>query len=70
MEQFIEQINTCFWQAFLQWAWKVYAAVAENYPNSKCYISGQRLAREAPFSAFDAAWAGVSHDKIPAFKNV
>jgi hypothetical protein len=70
MEQFIEQINTYFWQAFLQWAWKVYAAVAQNYANSKCYISGQRLAGKALFSAFDAAWAEVSQDKIIARKNV
>jgi hypothetical protein len=54
----------------LQWARKVYAAVAENYANSKCYISGQRRARKALFSAFDATWAGVSHDKISALKNV
>jgi hypothetical protein len=54
----------------VQWARKVYAAVAENYPNSKCYISGQRRARKALFSAFDAAWAGVSHDKISALKSV
>jgi hypothetical protein len=54
----------------LQWAWKVYAAVAENYPNSKYYISGQRRARKALFWAFDAAWAVVSHDKISALKNV
>jgi hypothetical protein len=46
----------------LQWARKVYPAVAENYLNY--YISGQKRARKAPFSAFDAAWAGVSHDKI------
>jgi hypothetical protein len=54
----------------LQWARKVYAAVAENYANSKCYISGQRGARKPLFSAFDAAWAGVSHDKISALKNI
>ncbi len=54
----------------LQWARKVYAAVAENYANSKCYISGQRRAGKALFSAFDAAWAGVSYDKISALKNV
>jgi hypothetical protein len=54
----------------LQWARKVYAAVAENYINSKCYISGQRRTRKAMFSAFDAAWAGVSHDKIPALENI
>jgi hypothetical protein len=54
----------------IQWARKVYAAVAENYANSKCYISGQSEARKALFSAFDAAWAGVSHHKISALKNV
>jgi hypothetical protein len=54
----------------LQWARKVYAAIAENYANSKCYISGQRRARKPLFSAFDAAWAGVSHDKLSALKNI
>jgi hypothetical protein len=54
----------------VQWARKVYAAVAENYANSKCYISGQRRARKTLFSVFDAAWAGVSHGKISALKNV
>ncbi len=54
----------------VQWARKVYAAVAENYANSKCYISGQRRARKALFSAFDAAWAGVSFDKISTLKNI
>jgi hypothetical protein len=49
---------------------KIYAAVAENYTNSKYYISGQRRVRKALFSAFDAAWAGVSRDKISALKNV
>jgi hypothetical protein len=53
----------------IQWARKVYAAVAENYANLKCYISGQRRARKVLFSAFDAAWTGVSRDKIPALKN-
>ncbi len=56
--------------ARLQWVRKVYAAVAENYANSNCYISGQRIARKALFSAFEATWAGVSHDKISALKNV
>ncbi len=51
----------------IHWVWKVYAAVAENYENSKYYISGQRRARKALFSAFDAVWAGVSHDKISAY---
>jgi hypothetical protein len=27
-------------------------------------------ARKALFSAFDTVWAGVSHDKISALKNV
>ncbi len=54
----------------IQWARKVYAAIAENYVNSKCYISGQRRARKVLFSAFDATWAGVSRDKIPALKNL
>jgi hypothetical protein len=44
----------------VQWARKVYATVADNDTNSKCYISGQRRARKAPFLAFDAAWAGLS----------
>jgi hypothetical protein len=43
--------------------------VAENYANSKYHISGQIRARKALFSAFDAAWAGISH-KISALKNV
>ncbi len=38
--------------------------------NSKCYFSGQRRARKALFLAFDAAWAGVSHDKISALKSI
>ncbi len=54
----------------LQWARKVYATVAENYANSKYYISGKRKAKKALFSSFDAAWAGVSHSKISAIKNV
>ncbi len=54
----------------VQWAGKVYAAVTENYANSKCSISGQRRARKALFSAFDAAWAGVSFDKISTLKNI
>ncbi len=33
----------------IQWARKAYAAVAKNYVNSKCYISGQRIARKALF---------------------
>jgi hypothetical protein len=53
-----------------QWVRKVYAAVTENYLNSKYYISGQRRARKALFLAFDEAWAGVSHDKILALKNL
>ncbi len=54
----------------IQWARKVYAAVAENCANSKRYISGQRRARKVLFSAFDAAWTGVSRDKIPTLKNL
>jgi hypothetical protein len=54
----------------IQWARKVYAAVAENYANSKRYISGLRRARKPLFSAFDAARAEVSHDKITALKNI
>jgi hypothetical protein len=54
----------------VQWARKVYADVAENYANSKCYTSGERRARKVLFSAFDAAWTGVSRDKIPALKNL
>jgi hypothetical protein len=54
----------------VQWARKVYAAIAENYANSECYISGPRRARKPLFSAFNAAWAGVSHDKISALKNL
>jgi hypothetical protein len=43
---------------------KVYAVVAENNANSNNYISGQRRAGKALFSAFGAARAGVSLDKI------
>ncbi len=63
-------LHTCATVLTVQWALKVYAAVAENYANSKYFISGQRRARKALFSAFGAAWAGVSHDKISALKNV
>jgi hypothetical protein len=55
---------------YLQWARKVYAAVAENYAIAKYYVSGQRRSRKTQFLAFDAAWAGVSHDKISTLKNV
>jgi hypothetical protein len=44
--------------------WKVYAAIAKNYADSNYYISGQRKARKARFSTFDAACAGLFHDKI------
>ncbi len=54
----------------IQWARKVYAAVAENYANSKYYISGERRVRKALFLVFDTAWAGVSRNKISALKNV
>ncbi len=55
----------------VQWARKVYAAVAENYANSNYYISGQRRGRKkALFSAFDAAWTGVSHDKISTLQHL
>jgi hypothetical protein len=52
----------------LQWAQKVYAAVAENYANSKYYILGQRKARKALFWAFDAAWQGFLMVKYQLLK--
>jgi hypothetical protein len=55
---------------YLQWVRKVYAAVTENYADSKYYVSGPKKARKALFSSFDAAWAGVSRDKILVLKNV
>ncbi len=55
---------------YVQWAWKVSAAVAENYSTSKYYILGQIRDRKAPFSAFDAVCAGLFHDKILATYNL
>jgi hypothetical protein len=48
----------------------VYAAVAENYADLKYYISDQRRACKVLFLSFDAAWTGVSQDKISALKNL
>jgi hypothetical protein len=47
----------------------VYAAVAENDTNSNYNISGQRKARKEMLLAFDAACAGLSHDKISTLQN-
>jgi hypothetical protein len=45
-------------------------AVAENYAISNYHILGKKIDRKAPFSAFKAAYARISHDKIPAACNL
>jgi hypothetical protein len=53
----------------VQWGRRVYTAITEN-ATSNFEILAQRRGRKALFSAFEAAFAGVSHDKLPATQNL